>query len=304
MKTNDSQHQLNDFFSRATREMADDYAQIRKDHSRVDAKVAGNNGELNWINLLKKWLPSNLQYAQNVRILNADGNRTKEIDFVILEPGYPLALAEKNEILSGAVIASFECKLTLRKRDLGDIFEKCENLKSLTKPKATIDPAQDFRGAFPHYVVSHSSEWKSEPVAKIYAELLSSVIRASHPRNLVDGIYVADAGGVECRSVGMPPVFQPVLYPDGKWVPGPDGEPFGSWTDYTVCTMPMWFEADGIRGLVLSLFKLLRGKSLLSDALNSFVARVSHIGGEGHMRHWPLEMFDERTQSWIKNNKG
>ena len=107
------QHDLEDFLSRSAAALKAEYSRIRARASE-DPGTAGDEGEENWRELLESWLPSDLNVTTKGRIIGANGQLSRQVDVVVLQPGYPRALANRKLYLAGGVLAAFECKLTLK----------------------------------------------------------------------------------------------------------------------------------------------------------------------------------------------
>src|SRR5687767_13367978 len=101
----------------ATHEMQSGYERIQK-RSREDPGTAGDNGEENWRDLLRKWLPATYHVRTKGRIMNIHGDCSPQVDVIVLSPSYPPSLLDRKEYLEGGVVAAFECKVTLRPRDI------------------------------------------------------------------------------------------------------------------------------------------------------------------------------------------
>src|SRR4051812_7486068 len=106
-------HDLLDFMSGATIEMAQEYERIQKRASE-DPGTAGDQGEENWATFFKEWLPPFFQIVTKSRILSHEGQTSPQVDVLVLSPSYPQALLDKKVYLAGGVAAAFECKVTLR----------------------------------------------------------------------------------------------------------------------------------------------------------------------------------------------
>jgi hypothetical protein len=110
-------HALEDF-------LAQDRAMISAEYNRIfrrsteDPGTAGDEGEENWADLLRSWLPPNYQVVTKGRILFPDGNATPQVDVIVLRASYPPRLLTKKLYLSSGVVAAFECKNTLESQHI------------------------------------------------------------------------------------------------------------------------------------------------------------------------------------------
>jgi hypothetical protein len=81
-------HELHDFMSQLTEDIRSEYERIQK---RVfeDPGTAGDEGEENWAELLRKWLPSGYRVVTKGRILGYQGIASPQVDIIVLHPSYP-----------------------------------------------------------------------------------------------------------------------------------------------------------------------------------------------------------------------
>ncbi len=110
-------HDLHDFMSSVTKEMADDYNRIQKRVKEAPG-TSGAQGEENWAALLRDWLPPIYQVVTKGRILSHTGIPSPQVDILVLKPTYPKKLIEKKIYIAGGVAAAFECKTTLKKQHI------------------------------------------------------------------------------------------------------------------------------------------------------------------------------------------
>jgi hypothetical protein len=99
--------------------------------SKEDPGTAGDETECVWAETLRSWLPPYYPVVTKGRIVNEGGETSPQIDVMILNPAYPRKLVEKKTYLAGGVLAAFECKTTLRKRDMNKFFRNCTRIKAL-----------------------------------------------------------------------------------------------------------------------------------------------------------------------------
>jgi hypothetical protein len=123
-------HELHGYFEGVARSLALAYARIR-DRVAEDPGTAGDRAEENWAEVLRSWLPQDLRVVTKGRILGYDGATSPQVDIVVLDSGYPLQLNAEKLYLAGGVVAAFECKLTLRRRDLRKAFSTLRAIKEI-----------------------------------------------------------------------------------------------------------------------------------------------------------------------------
>jgi len=109
--------------------LASDYERIRS-RSHEDPGTAGDQAEEDWAEVLRNWLPSNYKIVTKGRILFEDGTSSPQVDILVLNQSYPMGLSKEKYVFSGGVVAAFECKLCLRKRDLDKAFKVAAEIKA------------------------------------------------------------------------------------------------------------------------------------------------------------------------------
>lgn len=116
------EHDLFNFFRNANEDIEREYKRICK-RSVEDPGTAGDQGEENWAQILKMWLPPYFQVVTKGRILGDTGETSPQIDVLVLSPEYPKQLVNCKEYLAGGVVAAFECKLTLKRNHIKDLMK-------------------------------------------------------------------------------------------------------------------------------------------------------------------------------------
>lgn len=110
-------HELFDYMAGTTEEMGRDYERIQK-RSREDPGTAGDQGEENWAEVFRNWLPPYFHIVTKGRILGHSGEAGPQVDVLILSPAYPKKLRGQKHYLAAGVAAAFECKLTLESKHI------------------------------------------------------------------------------------------------------------------------------------------------------------------------------------------
>ncbi|MEU3930608.1 DUF6602 domain-containing protein [Streptomyces sp. NPDC029044] len=172
-----------------TQELNAEYERLRV-RAREDPGTAGQQGEETWARLLREWLPSGYQVVTGGRILDSAGNTSPQLDVIVLHPSYPPGLLKLKYFLAPAVVAAFECKLTLKSSHI----KKCAHTAALIESMAVAEgrPAGElFFG-----VLAHTHSWKSaasSPVKNIQRALMASTEKyAKLPGEAIDSLCVAD----------------------------------------------------------------------------------------------------------------
>jgi hypothetical protein len=148
------------FMQQASSTMQKEYERIRK-RTAEDPGTTGDQGEENWAQLLREWLPTNFQVVTHGRIMNANGDASGQVDVLVLDPSYPKKLLTKKYYLSGGVVAAFECKITLRAEHITAVFEKAQRITSLL-PARHGNPYLELNRPLLYGLLAHSHTWKGE----------------------------------------------------------------------------------------------------------------------------------------------
>ncbi len=186
-------HELEDFLEQDQAEIAAEYERIFR-RSTEDPGTAGDQGEENWAELLRQWLPPNYQVVTKRRILFPDGTATPQIDVLVLRGTYPPRLLTKKLYLSSGVVAAFECKNTATAKHIATAAATAALLKSSTFLRQRT-PRDELQAAPIFGLLAHSHSWKAEASTPIHnvAEKVDEVLNAvAHPSELFDVICVAD----------------------------------------------------------------------------------------------------------------
>jgi hypothetical protein len=181
--------------------LASDYERIRS-RSREDPGTAGDQAEEDWAEILRNWLPANYRVVTKGRILFEDGTSSPQMDVLVLTASYPRGLGNEKYVLSGGVVAAFECKLTLRKADIKKAFETACQIKR--KAEARVgNPYEELNRPPIVGLLAHSQSlgrgrksWKLYDAVETYQDKCSD-----HPRELLDIICVADSATIALSKV-------------------------------------------------------------------------------------------------------
>lgn len=194
--------------SEVTDEMASEYARISQ-RVNEDPGNAGDEGEENWADLLREWLPPPYRVETRGRILGESGLLSPQVDVLVLHPSYPLKLLTKKTYLASAVLAAFECKLTLRAQHVRRAFETAAALHEVQRPRPGT-PYDELHHPIVFGLLAHSHSWKgesSDPTGNIEAHI-DKVHREVSPLacDVPDIVCVADLGTwstMKMPSVGL-----------------------------------------------------------------------------------------------------
>lgn len=188
--------ELRSYVEQAAIEMRNEYERIQRRVSE-DPGTAGDEGEVNWAELLKRWLPQHYHVRTKGRVLGSLGAASKQVDVIVLYPEYPTGLLEKKLYLASGVAAVFECKLTLRQEHLASTVARAAEFQDSLGLRSG-SPRKEMFGPIAYGLLAHSHEWKrpnSEPARNV-DEGLREADQAivNHPRQMLDFVCVSDLG--------------------------------------------------------------------------------------------------------------
>ena len=288
-------HDLHDFVLSSQKVIEAEYTRIRK-RALEDPGTAGDQGEENWAELLRGWLPSYFHVITKGRILTERGYASPQIDVLVLTPSYPRILLDKKLYLSGGVVAAFECKTTLKAEHIRAAAKTAAELRQHL-PKRTGTPYKELNSTVVYGLLAYSHSWKkaaSQPLGNI-SKILAEADRtfAQHPAECLDFVTVADMAN--WASFKGP--FQLQLYYYDGSVKKPCGPPGHVMTAH-VCT-----SRDGqaehyspIGALLSKLFSKLAWAFTDMRHLDEYFRGVSITGsGWGPGRYWDLSAFSDET---------
>ena len=194
MSDQEKKHDLFDFLSQISVEMASEYDRIQK-RATEDPGTAGDQGEENWAALLRDWLPPTYQIVTKGRIISHEGKTSPQIDVLVLKSSYPKKLLDKKVYLAAGVAAAFECKVTLRASHITEAIKNCVEIKNLF-PDRKGSPYKELHSPIVYGLLAHSHNWKgkkSTPLKNIENKLLKEDQKlVDHPIRALDLVCVAD----------------------------------------------------------------------------------------------------------------
>ena len=187
-------HDLHDFMRQLSIEMDAEYDRIQK-RVTEDPGTAGDQGEENWAELLRGWLPRTYEVVTKGRIISADGRTSPQVDVLVLKDVYPEKLLNKKLYLAAGVAAAFECKTTLKASHIEHAIKTCTKIKSLY-PNREGTPYKELHAPIVYGLLAHSHSWKapnSTPEANVEQTLLGyDYLHVPHPRQGLDLLCIAD----------------------------------------------------------------------------------------------------------------
>ncbi len=197
-------HDLVDFMQQVLVELQSEYSRIRG-RTLEDPGTAGDEGEENWADLLRAWLPATFHVVTKGRILTARGEASPQIDVLVLHPDYPAKLRSKKHYMSSGVIAAFECKNTLRRSGISqavknskliaEILHRERNTKGYWRQPILPDLVYpELHKPLLYGLLAHSHEWETGSAIDTISASITDLDQeiSEHPREVIDLVCVAD----------------------------------------------------------------------------------------------------------------
>jgi hypothetical protein len=284
-------------------EMSAEYARIQM-RATEDPGTAGDQGEENWAELLREWLPRSYEVVTKGRIISQEGVTSPQIDVLVLKGAYPKKLLNKKLYLAAGVAAAFECKTTLKASHVSEAVENCVKIKSLY-PDRTGTPYRELHSPLVYGLLAHSHSWKGEgstPDRNIEQKLQEvDGLHVSHPRQQLDLLCVADlAAWTSSKTTFVGPRQNP------NWsamasVYGPNGSATSAFMG-RARTYPQQAEQFTPIGVLISYIsqKLAWEDPLLRDLADYY--RITNIAGSGmgYVRMWPSSIYSEEIRPRVE----
>lgn len=298
-------HDLYEFMRQLSDEMAAEYDRIQK-RATEDPGTAGDQGEENWAELLRGWLPRTYEVVTKGRIINQDGETSPQVDVLVLKSVYPEKLLNKKLYLAAGVAAAFECKTTLKASHIQDAVQTCAEIKSLY-PVREGTPYKELHAPIIYGLLAHSHSWKgnnSTPTDNIAHKLVTSDnLHVKHPRETLDFLCVADlATWTSFKFTCIPPEFTRKLESSG-YRPNKDDVALSSYYERTPFPSNQVERFTPIGVLIASLTDRLAWEDPTLRDLAHYYQMV-HIsgGGEGLQSHlWPISIYSEKIRSRVES---
>src|SRR6516165_2952249 len=187
-----NKHDFFQFMASVEANIENDYKIVRR-RSKEDPGTAGDQVEEQWADILRKWLPATYHVVTRRRILFDDQSSSPQVDILVLKPSYPTALRSQKYVFSGGVLAAFECKLTLRSRDISHAFQTCAEIKR--KFGHVLGTPQDELCGLPIFgILAYSHDIRAKDgESRLYENIERAQIKfPDRVSELVDTICVAE----------------------------------------------------------------------------------------------------------------
>ena len=306
----ENSHDLYDFMQQLSDEMAAEYDRIQK-RATEDPGTAGDQGEENWAELLRGWLPSTYKVVTKGKIISQDGSTSPQVDVLVLKDIYPEKLINKKLYLAAGVAAAFECKTTLKAEHIEQAVKTCIKIKDLY-PVREGTPYKELHAPIVYGLLAHSHSWKnpnSTPEANIEQKLLEfDELYVSHPRQTLDLFCVADFGTWISGKLTF-------IYPSPSSVSGGpslnqitdlqyvlEGTAQSTYISHTFSYSKQTEHFTPIGTLISNLSRRLAWEDpTLRDLVDYY--QVTNMGGagKGGFRYWPISVYSRNVVDRIKS---
>lgn len=301
--TQQKTHDLYDFMRQISAEMAAEYNRIQM-RATEDPGTAGDQGEENWAELLRDWLPRTYEVVTKGRIISQEGATSPQIDVLVLNGAYPKKLLNKKLYLAAGVAAAFECKTTLKASHISEAMENCAKIKSLY-PNRTGTPYKELHSPLVYGLLAHSHVWKGEsstPEQNIEQKLQEvDGLWVTHPRLQLDLLCVADLAAWTSSTMTF---FGPRQLPDWSTMApiyGMKGSATSAYIGHTRSGEQQVEQFTPIGVLISYLSqKLAWENASLRDLADYY--RIANISGsgKGYMRMWPSSIYSEEVRPRVE----
>lgn len=310
-------HPLFDFLRQPSIEMAAEYNHIQK-WATEDPGTAGDQGEKNWAELLKGWLPSTYKVVTKGRIIGQAGRTSPQIDVLVLKDVYPKKLRKKKLYLRAGVAAAFECKTTLKASHIEEAVKTCKEIKNLYASRVGT-PYKELHAPIIYGLLAHSHSWKrknSKPMRNVNKRLLESDrSHISHPRECLDVLCVANLATWAVQKITFLSPQQLIANNAGRLdtatecllnsVLSPDGSALSNYIGYTSSSGNSVESFTPIGVLIYYLSRMLAWENPhLRDLASDYGITTSNSLEYGESsRRWPSSIYSKEVRSGFADGK-
>lgn len=302
MEDKEQQNDLVEFIANTSRDIADEYVRIRKRVSE-DPGTAGDQGEENWAELLRGWLPHTFHIVTKGRILSHDGTTSPQVDVIVLRPEYPPHLLAKKLYLAGGVLAAFECKLTLKAAHIKKFMQNSIAVKACVKNEKGT-PYKELHSNILYGLLSHSYDWKNSknPVEVIYNNIVKYDDEfITHPSQLPDIICVADLATWSVTKVTFFGPNQMENWDTMSHLYGEHGSATSGYLSHDAEQESQSPNFSPVGAMISSLYrKLAWNVPSLRTLANYFSASRIEGTGKGNMRIWPSCIYSDKIRHRVE----
>lgn len=295
-------HDLYDFMLQISEEMSSEYDRIQK-RATEDPGTAGDQGEENWAELLRDWLPRNYEVVTKGRIISQEGDTSPQIDVLVLKGSYPKKMLNKKLYLAAGVAAAFECKTTLKASHIADALKTCVKIKSFY-PARIGTPFKELHSPLVYGLLAHSYSWKEEkstPEENIKQKLIESDVDfADHPRQQLDILCVADLAAWTSSTITFIGSYQ-----TPNWSPmASNGSLATAYVGHTYTYEQQVTQFTPVGVLISYLSQKLAWENPSFRDLADYY-RITNIAGSGtgNMRRWPTSIYSSEIRSRVETGE-
>lgn len=302
---------LNDLFDYmriATQQMQSEYWRIQK-RAVEDPGTAGDNGEENWAELLRQWLPKSYQVVTKGRIMSANGECSPQVDVLVLSPSYPEALLGRKEYLEGGVVAAFECKLTLKGEHVRDVLKNAAAIHRISKSQRKGTPRRELYSRIFYGLLTHSHAWqgeKSTPIENVFTHLDQSEIEILHPVEMPELICISDLATWKTTKVIICRDQDDYLKSFGE-IQKADGVVSAGHVCFAGLYQLEKKEKQLFTPIGVFLSMLLRGLAWEDPSLRPLVEYFNIVqlvgSGSGRSKHWPLSILSPEVAEELRQGR-
>jgi len=296
-------HDLLVFLEQLGHDLASEYSRIYARASE-DPGTAGDQGEENWAELLRGWLPGDFQIVTKGRIINEHGLVSPQIDILILDKNYPRSLLTKKLYLAAGVLAAIECKTTLTAKHVSTSVERCVKFKSLFAPGQGT-PHSELHSPLLYGVLAHSHSWKSpasKPDEIIERELFTSDEKlVKHPRDQLDFLCVSDLGTwSSSKMTFFGPTFNPWSQALAQ-IYGPNGSAVSYYVGNSKNTPNQTASFSPIGALLSCAVEKLAWRDVSLRAYANYFRLLNTAGaGRGQGRRWDTDIYSTDVKTRVE----
>lgn len=299
-------HDLFDFMQQVSAEMSSEYKRIQA-RATEDPGTAGDQGEENWAELLRDWLPRSYEVITKGRIISQEGVTSPQIDILVLKGDYPKKLINKKLYLAAGVAAAFECKTTLRISHITEVMENCEKIKNLY-PTQTGTPYKELHTPLIYGLLAHSHSWKglnSTPEQNIEEKLIESDSEfINHPRLQLDLLCVSDLAtwsSLKTTYIG------PQQVPDWTTLASVYGANGSATSTFMAHTRGNELQVDHFTPIGVLISRLIQKLAWYNSSTRELADyfRIANLAGSGRglLRLWPSSIYSEEIRPSVEAGK-
>jgi len=292
-------HDLVTLMAQVSQRIQSEYVRVRA-RATEDPGTAGDQGEENWADVLRGWLPANYHVVTKGRIIGVDGQRTPQIDVLVLKPSYPMSMLSTKLYLAAGVACAFECKMTLKAQHITEAVKTSVTVKSLFQPRFGT-PYTELHSPIVYGLLAHSHIWQganSDPRRTITEALfMADALNVRHPRHSMDLLCVSDlALWSSLTQVQPPPYSNPDLWTSLEMQYGLQGSTKTGYMQHHPIPNDTLDGYNPIGLLVTHTLGRMAKEDESCKDLARYFTGVLTTGGVGETRVWSNEIFSDQLR--------